>query len=193
MKQKQLLVAAFAATLVFSAPVLAQQVKFAADAEFYSLDDSGCVSSYIFLFVRNGRTIESRENARARLEMTILRTDECQNEILLEARARTNLRDGEVSFDPQLGNTNLDTTVQMVDRQSRNPINADVVVNWAAVDEPVTLDARFEVEAPGQIVRRARPVATTLRLAEAFGTISVDGGPNLVPDTSTDAAITSSR
>lgn len=194
MKQGQLLLAGFVATtLVISAPVLAQQVKFAADAEFYSLDRSGCISSHVLLFVRNGKTNQSRESAQARVQMTALRIDECQDQILLEARAMANLRNGEVSFDQQLAEVTLDATVPVRDRTSRNAFDAKVSVNWVAVDEPVALSARFEVEAPGRIERRARAVATSLRLAEASGTIALDGIANLIPEPSTDAAITSAR
>jgi hypothetical protein len=194
MKQEKLLLAGFAAaTLVFSAPVLAQQVKFAADAEFYSLDDSGCISSHVVLFVRNGKTNESKESARAKVQMTALQIDECLDQVLLEARAKANLKDGEVSFDPQLDEVTLDATIQVQDAASKNPFDATVSVNWVAVDEPVTLDVNFEVEAPGRIEKRARAVATNLRSAEASGTISLDGGTNLIPDPATDAAITSAR
>lgn len=193
MIQQKWLLAGFPAMLAFSAPVLAQQVKFAADAEFYSLDSSGCISSYVFLFVRNGKTSESKESAKAKVEMTVLRSDECRDEVLLQARAKANLKDGEVSFEPQLGSVTLDATIQMLDDQSKNAVTADVLVNWTAVEEPVALDTRFEIEAPGRIEKRARPVSTTLRLAEASGTLSLDGGTNLLPDFSSDAAIRSSR
>lgn len=194
MKKQKLLWACFTAcTLLFSNSTSAQQVKFTADAEFYSVDPSGCNSSYVFIFLRNGKTNQSKDSAKAKLEMTISLTDECNNQILLEAQAKANLMDSEISFDPKLGHATLDATIQMRDTQSKNAVTADALVEWAAIEETVSSETRFEVEAPGRIERRARPVATSLRLAEATGTISLNGGTNLILDSSTDAAITSAR
>jgi hypothetical protein len=179
--------------LVASAPVLAQQVRFTADADFVSYDPSGCVSSEVFVFVRQGKTKEeSKDSAKAKVAVTIFQTNDCQDRTLLEARGDAKLKDGEVRFDPQLGMAKLDASVQMVDAVSNKPFAADVSLLWVAVGEPIVANTAFDVEAPGWIEKRARPVARTVRLAEASGSIS-DGETNFIPEPATDAAITASR
>lgn len=191
-RQNSLKISLVAVVLAAPAPLQAQQVKFTADADFISTDSSGCITSEAFVFVRNGRTSQSREDARGRVEITLLQTEDCEDRTLLEARGNAQLRDGELSFDPELGSVTLDATVQMLEAVSKNPLSADVSLTWVAIEEPVTASTRFDLEAPGRVERRARPVTRVVRLAESSGSIS-DGRTNFTPEPSTDAAITSSR
>lgn len=178
--------------LVASAPALAEQVRFTADADFVSYDSSGCVSSEVAVFVRQGKTkYESKDSAKAKIEVTIYQTNDCQDQTLLEARGDAKLKDNEVSFDPRLDTVKLDATIQMWDAVSKQPFAADVSLTWFAVGEPIVANTEFDVEAPGRIEKRHRPVARTVRAAEASGTIS-NGKTNFVPELATDAAITSS-
>jgi hypothetical protein len=178
---------------VASAPVLGQQVRFTADADFLSYDRSGCVSSEVSVFVRHGKAKEeSNASAQAKVAVTIIQTDDCQDQTLLEARGDAKLTNGAVSFDPQLGSVKLDARIQMQDAVGKKPFLANVSLTWLAVDEPIAASTRFDVEAPGRIKERARLVARTIREAAASGTIT-NGKTNFVPEPATNAAITSSR
>ena len=179
--------------LVASAPVLAQTVRFTADADFVSYDPSGCISSEVFVFLRKGKTKgESKDAAKAKVAVTIFQTNDCEDRTLLEARGNAKLKGREVSVDPQLGMVKLDARVRMLDAVSKKPFAAHLTLTWAAVDEPIVANTRFDVEAPGRIGKRARPVARTIRLAEARGRIS-NGETNFIPEPATDATITSTR
>ena len=176
-----------AMTLVASAPVLAQQVRFTADADFLS-QLSDCVESEVRVFVSGLSNSRAASPAsQGKIEASVVQIDLCEDTTLLDARATANLPNGALSFDGR--EVILNSTVQMVDAVTRNAISVQFDLTWVGGEQIVATTKR-DIEAPGRFVRLDRAVMRTLLVADASGSVS-SGGQNFVDGPAADAAISS--
>lgn len=174
-------------SVVASGPVLAQEVRFTADANFLT-EQSDCLESEVRVFV------SGRDNPRAappatqgKIEASIVQIDLCQDEMLVDARAKANLQSGTLSFDGR--SVTLDATVQMVDAVTRNAVSMQFDLTWVGGEEFAATTKR-DIESPGRFVRIDRGVRRTLLVAEASGRVS-GGGQDFADGSAEDAGISS--
>jgi len=173
MEKTWLAVGVITMSVVASGPALAQQqVRFTADANFIG-QQSGCVESEVSVFV-TGRSNPraARPASQGKLEASIVQIDLCQDQVLVNARAKANLKNGALSFDGH--NVTLDVTVQMVDAATRNAFGVDFDLTWVGEEEIVATTKR-DIERPGKFVRFNRGVRRTLLVADASGRVSGRG------------------
>jgi len=177
------------ATMLLQTPALgAPPTRFTADASFESA--GGCVASDVFVFVDNGRIKD--KGARGQAVITLVETDECVDEILLQAVGKANLKADELQVAPDLSSATLTSRIRLRDAISKNSIDLDLDLSWQAVEPPTVSMTNVEVEEPGQIVRLDRRATRTLRSAEAAGSI-VAQGKDFAPEPATEATLGSTR
>ena len=144
-----------------------------AAATFTSQDASGCVTTEVSVFVRgNGETIGPQTSLR----LSILKVNECEDSVLLQAEGRANLRAGAFNVAPDLATARLETTVRLKASPKQQNLTATVRLSWTATEEAVVAARRDEPEEPGKFIRMKAPVERTLRLAAASGTVSTGAG-----------------
>jgi hypothetical protein len=160
-----------------------------ADARFESYDQSGCVNTDVAVFVR-GATVASSGSAAdlAKVHLVISVLNECEDVAVLKAEGRANLRSGEFQLGPALRSAELNATIPMSVRGSKEKFDADVALTWVAVEAAIATDARAVPTEVGRFERARTPVRRSIRLSKASGTIS-DGIENFTPEPSSDASI----
>lgn len=170
-----------AMSLAASSPVLAQGA-FSADADFVS-NPSDCVESEVHVFVRGGA------NGGGEIEASVVEVDDCEGQTLLDARTKTDLPSGALSWDGR--SVILDAPVQMLDATTNNAISMEFALQWDG-GERIVATTKRDLEAPGKVVALDRATRRTLLPAEAWGSVSSDG-KSYVDGPAEDAAITLTR
>jgi hypothetical protein len=158
------------------------QAAFTADADFASEDAAGCVETEVFVFARRGGSAPSIADVK------IFERDNCNDEEVLTAHGRAKLKGNELRFDSRSRTANLDTTIEMVDERSNERFDVVADLTWKTSAPAVSAIHDTDMEEPGKIVRRERPIKKTFNEAKSYGTIS-RGEHNFIPKRATDAGI----
>lgn len=171
--------------LAVSSPVMAQGAPiFSADATFRS-NPSKCVEKEVQVFVRG-----AANNARGKIKASVIEVDYCKDQTLLDAQVETILAKGALSSNGN--NVTLDTTIQMLDQVTHNPVSMTCRIQWTG-GEAIVATTRLDIpDAPGQIKRLNRASRKTLVIAKADGSWS-SGGKNYIDGPAEDAAIMMAR
>jgi len=158
------------------------QAAFTADADFASEDPSGCVSTEVFVFARRGGSAPSIADVK------ISEIDNCNEREVLTAHGRAKLKGNELRFDSRSRTASLNATIEMVDERSNERFDVVAQLTWKASAQAVTAVRNTDMEEPGRIVRRERPMKKTFNVAKSSGTI-LRGEHNFIPGRATDAGI----
>lgn len=164
--------------------VAAPAGKQIAEASFTSQDQSRCVTTEVFVFVKGGG------GAKPKLHLAISQVDECKDAVLLSAKAKANIADAAFFFSPDLNSATLRATVPITDRQTGKGFNAVVNLTWTGIEETVATDARIVPEEPGRFLKSSSPVRKSLRVSRAAGAVTDGTNKNFTPKPADDASLT---
>lgn len=155
------------------------------DAVFSSVDSTGCITDEVS--IRLDSPVGFRPTGRkGDALLTVRRSDDCRGTELLTIRDGFRLRPDAFSLSDDLASGTLNFTAKSKERVSGETMPIDVTLAWTSTEDPI------EGLAPdGETVSRAkrtRLARSVLRLAEAAGSVTVNG-LDLTPEPSRDAAI----
>lgn len=172
-------------SLMACGPALAQQAReVIAEASFFS--DDGCVESAVEVFVRDTNLRAAPSANSVRIEVSAFVFDNCNEEILLDTREKTNLTRSALNVDEE--RVSLNATVPTVDQITKNALSMELALEWMVDGEPVVASTRRVIESRGRFARADRAVTRVLASAVASGRVASDG-LDLVDGSTTDASI----
>lgn len=177
---------AFWLGLLIPTALWADPYKFSADADFLSIDESGCVTTEVFLFVRTAHV--GAKNSSSKASIRVFRRDDCQETERIAISNFVTLKPNQVEYNTQLNAARITAQVRLPDLISQRKLTLDIDVTWEGYLEPILSTNRRVFDQPGKVISRARPFYVLSRRAKAFGSIQL-GKDNLTPNPSIDAAI----
>jgi hypothetical protein len=152
-----------------------------AQADLFSVDASGCVTTWIWLFTgteiyRNPRTVDF---ADAEVLIYISRKDSCKN-IEFGGYANQSIPSSDLKIDGGLNHANLKTTVRLVNQDTQEVIPLSIDVTWAGMSPIHSESSHFRYSfADTHINRKANH---DFRYARVTGILS-DGITNYITQT----------
>lgn len=150
-----------------------------AEAQFASLDPSGCVETFVFVDGVNGTVKETGHPAVSSMAFIVIdQFDACTGIETLFATGAATLAAGEFQIDKMLTTATLNATIEVFDEASGTSFPVDVSVGWTGVGATTTQKDHFQIHGPGFKVN-SRSMGT-FRDATASGTVS-DGTTNFTP------------
>ena len=160
------------------------------DANFFSTDSSGCISTGVNLFAGDLVSDTPPNQASPRIVIVISQYDRCTNTQLLAASTNAPLSKKDLQIAGTLNSATLQTTVSVFDEVSNTSFNVTVDLTWtgtSSVEHQTThFNDRFE---DCHFVIRSN---SAFRFAEASGTVT-DGTENFTPEPSIEGHIGSTN
>lgn len=178
------LLAAFAlalATLSQYATASAEQFKTSsADAFFSSVDPSGCIETFVWIFAGE----QSSDPGQAGLIMR--QYDSCTFTLLMDAYGSSLLADPDFKVAPNLGSATLETTVNVYDYVSGSSFDVFVDFTWTGtgIRNRYTENSQWH----DHMCREILHWHGVSRTARASGTVT-DGETNFTPAPSVEATL----
>lgn len=151
-----------------------------AEADFDSVDPSGCVETFVFVEGVNGTVKEAGKPAASSMAfIAIDQFDFCAGTETLFATGEATLAAGEFQIDKMLTTATLNATIEVFDFDSGTSFPVDVSVSWTGVGATTTQKDHFQIKGPDFKVNSR--FMGTFRDATASGTVS-DGTTNFTPE-----------
>jgi hypothetical protein len=153
--------------------------------------DSGCIHTAVFVFAadRRIRAAPGPTTSESFASVTILQSNSCENELLLNASGSTfPLSNEEFQISPQLDSATLNTTITLFDTVSETTFQVDVNMTWVGTGPLTRENSNDHFRESGCIINTR--LAGKSRPAEASGTVS-DGTTNFTPEPSVFARLSS--
>ena len=134
-------------------------------ATFTSHDPAGCISTETSVFVRKDA------GKRERLELRILKVNECTGAGLLDLRADRFIPNGSFRIAPDQSSAWLNVSIPVSDKFSNAEFPASIVLKWKAQGSAATATTANESTALGKFSRSLKPMRRTVHLSDATGTV----------------------
>jgi hypothetical protein len=151
-----------------------------AEADFDSVDPSGCVETFVFVEGVNGTVKETGHPAASSTAVIVIdQFDFCTSTETLFAVGETTLAAGEFQIDKMLTTATLNATIEVFDEVSGTSFPVDISVSWAGFGASTTQKDHFQIHGPDFKVNSR--FMGTFRDATASGTVS-DGTTNFTPE-----------
>ena len=151
-----------------------------AEADFDSVDPSGCVETFVFVEGVNGTVKETGHPSVSSMAVIVIdQFDFCTGTETLFAVGEATLAAGEFQIDKSLTTATLNATIEVSDFVSGTSFPVDVSVNWTGFGATTTQKDHFQIKGPGFKVNSR--FMGTFRDATSSGTVS-DGTTNFTPD-----------
>lgn len=145
----------------------APPARASAAASFTSHDKSGCIASEVSVFVH--RDSDHRE----RLQLRILKADECNDHAMVNIDAEVGLPAGALRVAPDLSFAALNTAVRVTDRHTRGTVTVTVRLTWKAAEKTVVARRNDEPRGQGKFIRLKQSASLSMRMANASGVVSL--------------------
>lgn len=162
-------------------------------AGFFSVDESGCIATDVFVFAGTTRFMSTKPKSGdefSAVDVFISRYDFCTDTFLQAAHGSTFVDGDELQISNKLTSATLTTTVEMFDEVSGDTFTVDVDLDWAATGECSTQKFKSTFTMPG--FKFTQHFNGTFCFAVATGTIT-DGATNYASEPSGFAEIASAR
>lgn len=158
------------------------------DATFESTDSSGCINTYVVVFVSDShfKTAPGQPVARSTAFMIIDVFDSCTDTFLRSGFGFAVLSPDEFQIDKKLTSATLNTTMEVFDDLSGTSLPVDVSLSWTGTGDTVREQRHSHVKMPGFILNSHSN--GTSRNAVASGTVS-DGTTNFTPEPAVSAGL----
>jgi hypothetical protein len=153
-----------------------------AEAYFDSVDRSGCVESFVYIFaVKDIERETGQPEQGPQASTTVSQTDICSGVPLIDAIGSTSLTEATFQIDKKLNSARLDATFEVCDFISDTCFPIDAHVIWTSSGGPFRLKEHRQIQAAGLKINSR--FDGTSREATASGSIA-DGSIDLRPETS---------
>jgi hypothetical protein len=156
------------ALLLSGSPALAASAdgeRSNAVATFTAHDPTGCISTETSVFVRKDAS------RREKLELRILKINECTDDGLLDLRADRFIPDGSFRLSPDQSTAWLNVSTSVSDKFSNTEFPASIVLKWKAEGRAATATTSEESTSAGKFARSLKLLRRTIRHSEASGTV----------------------
>jgi hypothetical protein len=183
--KRLLLIPALALAVLVATPAAGAETLHAsfkgqfAEAQFSSVDPSGCVVTDVFIFAVDGTVKETgNPEVTSSAAISVFQFDRCTGMPLFDVTAFPTLAKDEFQIDNQLDTATLNATVEVFENISGTSIPIDVHISWTGNGPTFRTKDRFQSSQPGSKLKvRFDGVS---RAATASGTVS-DGMTNFTP------------
>ena len=141
------------------------------DAVFNLTDDSGCISTEVFVFARDGDPTGAASTGE--ISLAFSQFDDCNETPVTGISGTVPLGDQDLKVNEKSGLATLNTRLKLLDRSSEESINVVLHLTWKSTEDATINTTSHYMQRPGQFVELGRSVNRSDRSARAEGFIIV--------------------
>ena len=141
------------------------------DAIFNLTDNSGCISTEVFIFARDGDPNVAASTGE--ISLTFSQFDDCTETPVSGISGTAPLGAQDLKVNGKSGLASLNTTLKLIDTFSEETVNIVLHLTWKSTEDSSTNVTRQFMQRPGEFINLSKSVSRADRSATAQGFIVV--------------------
>ncbi len=141
------------------------------DAIFNLTDNSGCISTEVFVFARDGDP--KGATSTGEISLTFSQFDECHETPVAGLSGTVSLGRQDLKVNEKSGLARLNTNLKLIDTYSGKSVNVGLQLTWKSNEDSTTNATRQYMQRPGKFTDLGKSASRSDRSATAQGFIVV--------------------